>query len=100
MNKIEQYRKDALRHLELCESRYKDAEWTRVPMDYARRWADAFDGEGVDLDALANIVRDAESEPGQYDILFHTRLVSMRQIYHELWEEFMNDRIGGGGEQA
>ena len=96
MNKIEQYRKDALSHRALCEARYKDEEWARVPLDYARRWAQAFEGEEVDLDAIANIVRDAEHEPGHYGISFYARVAGMRKIYHELWEEFMNDRSGGG----
>jgi hypothetical protein len=98
MNKIEQYRKDALSHRVQCEARYKDEEWARVPLDYARRWAHAFEGEEVDLDAIANLVRAAEQEPGQYDISFHTRVVDMRRIYHELWEEFMTDRSGGKAE--
>lgn len=89
------HRDDAVRQLELFEARYRDEENGAVPIGAARRWARAFEGEEVDLDAMADLLREMEKEKNRHGLTFHASYNTMRRIYHELVEDFLTRRAAG-----
>jgi hypothetical protein len=88
--KFEKYQADAIRHLELCETRYRGLGDDHFPLIIARRWARAFTGEQIDLDELGSVLRDVEKETKNYDIVFHGFCNDIRAIYREIWQDFLN----------
>lgn len=93
LSKIEKYRLEAFEGLKFCES-YKDEDWARIPVNYARRWASAFESTDINLDDLAEIVRDIECERDSYGIGWDLFLMDRRKIYQELFEDFLRKKFG------
>lgn len=92
---IQQFRDDAIERVKRYEKRYAGQNENFVPLDIARRWARAFEGDGVDLDEIASIMREAENEKDNYDIAFYGFCNDMRKIYRGLWQESLTQNIGG-----
>jgi hypothetical protein len=92
--RFEEYRADAIRQVKLSEARYADEADNYLPTVIARRWARAFEGEEVDLDEIANVLRDAEKEKNNYDLVFHAFCNDMRKMYRVLWQDFLSRSAG------
>ena len=92
MDKLEKYKDEAFEMLQSCHSD-EDAEWARVPVNYVKRWAKVFENSIVNLDALAEIARQAKQERGTYGIRYDLFLMSRVRVYQELFEEFLRRKF-------
>jgi len=84
------YRKDALERLESSKQRFKGETEDFPPIKFARLWFEAFDKNELDINQIADIMREAEKYQSRYDILFFMFCNDMKEIYHSIWEEFLN----------
>ena len=92
MSKQHEYLGDAREWLALCETRYKRADVTFIPLVIARRWLRALEREPLDMDEVLTIVRDAEMKQNDFDVAFHGFSNDLRGMQRVLAQELLQRR--------
>lgn len=89
---IQKLREDAFNNVKLFEMRYKNADKNSAPLIFVERWANAFSDDEINMNEIANIVREVEKEKDKYDMTFFLFCNDARKIYQLLMEKFLNEK--------
>jgi hypothetical protein len=96
-DRLDRFRADAVKRVELYQSRYHEGGNRDQYISIAQRWSDALHREELDPNEMSDVIRDAEQYRFQADIAFFGFINHMRGAYTWLWEQYLT-RGGAGGE--